>query len=293
MSRIQSIALLGFGEVGQTLLPSLGDAGVILWAFDRQFADPGSEPSGAAAKAPQLHLADSAAQAAANVQLVISAVTAEQCLAAAAECASGLQPGSWFVDLNSASPATKREAATLVEQAGARYIDAAVMAPIAPAGIATPILLGGPSADEFHGLARSLGFSEARVFAREVGKAAACKMCRSVLIKGLESLLLEALLAARSYGVQDTVIESLNNLMPGVDWREHGAYMIGRSLEHGTRRAEEMNEAARTVEEAGIEPRMSRASAATQLWGGRFRSALAQVELEERLDEILEGCKPC
>jgi 3-hydroxyisobutyrate dehydrogenase-like beta-hydroxyacid dehydrogenase/predicted TIM-barrel fold metal-dependent hydrolase len=204
-------------------------------------------------------------------------VTAGQCVAAAQAASAHLAAGAYFVDLNSVSPATKVAAARIVADAGARYVEAAVMAPIGPKRIATSMLLGGPHAEEFLGFARELGFAGARFYAAEVGRASAAKMCRSIIIKGLEALVAESLLTARRYGVESTVLESLRDLLPGADWPELSRYMLSRSLQHGRRRAEEMREVATTVGEAGIDPLMSTAIAARQDWAARHAAA-ARVE---------------
>jgi 3-hydroxyisobutyrate dehydrogenase-like beta-hydroxyacid dehydrogenase len=134
-----------------------------------------------------------------------------------------------------------------------------------------------------------LGFSGARFFSAELGQAAAAKMCRSVVIKGMEALLTEALLTARHFGVEDQVIASLENLLPRPDWPQHARYMISRSLLHGMRRAEEMGEAAFTVREAGLDPLMSTACAARQEWAARYAAALQHEELADLLDAIHGG----
>lgn len=295
MKDVNSVCLLGFGEVGQMLAGALGETGLTLGAVDQQFSDPHSGPSRAAAGYSRLGAAIKGSEGIAGADLVISAVTADQNRAAAAAVASGLKPGAWFLDVNSVSPTCKREVAALIEKSGGRYVEAAIMSPVYPRGIAVPILLGGPEAEEFLPVAQSLGFTGARFFDPELGKAAASKMCRSVLVKGLESLLVEALLSARAYGVEDTVLDSLGDLMPGVDWKQHAAYMVGRSLEHGKRRAEEMQEVALTVRDAGIAPRMSRACADTQLWTARFKDASNETTdadpLLPVLDEILRSSK--
>lgn len=288
MTTVKSICLLGFGEVGQTLLPALLKLDCELSAFDKQFSDADSGPSKAADAISRLNKGADAATAVQSAQLVISAVTAEQSLPAAQATVAGLQAGTWFLDLNSASPGTRRETAAAVKKTGARYVEASVMAPIAPKGIEAPILLGGPHAESFLPLAQALGFSGSKFFSEELGKTAAAKMCRSVMIKGLESLLTESLLSARHYGVEDIVLASLSNLMPGVDWQEHAAYMISRSLEHGVRRAEEMREVSRTVREAGLVGAMSSACAETQEWSAQFAAALEQGELNPMLDQILQ-----
>src|SRR5215831_2431207 len=155
--------------------------------------------------------AEAAAAAAAGADLVVSAVTAANCQQAAAAAAPGLDPGAWFFDLNSSSPGHKRQAARVVEQAGGRYVEAALMSPIGPRRLASPFLLGGPHAAAFAAVAATFGIANATVHSDTVGRAAATKLCRSVVVKGLEALLTESLLAARHYGVERDVLDSLPN----------------------------------------------------------------------------------
>ena len=148
------------------------------------------------------------------------------------------------------------------------------------------MLLGGPHAEVFSSLILTLGFGAAVYYSDIPGKAAATKLCRSVMIKGLEALITESLLSARYYGVEDTVLESLNNLFPHPDWEGYARYLISRTLEHGTRRSEEMREAARTVAEAGLTPWMSEAAAECQAWAPDHADALKTVGLKPMLDAI-------
>lgn len=289
MSPIRNACLLGLGEVGSVLADDLlaAAAGLRLTAWDRQFADPGSAPSRSAASYPDLCRAKAAATVAENAELVISAVTAAEDLAAARSVLPGLERGAWFLDLNSVSPATKQAVAECVEVAGGRYVEGAIMSPISPRRMASPILVGGAHAREFVPLARDLGFSGLEFCSDSIGQAAATKLCRSVLVKGMESLLVEALVAARHYGVEDAVIASLANVLPHPDWTEQARYMVSRSLRHGVRRAEEMREAAETVAGAGIEPWMSAACARRQAWGPGITGRPAEGELAAMLDELL------
>ena len=210
-----------------------------------------------------------------------------QDLAAAHSVLPGLAAGAWFVDLNSVAPASKLAVAELVNGAGGRFVEAAVMAPIAPARIRSPVLLGGPHAAAFLPMGQALGFAGMRFCSATPGQAAATKMCRSVIVKGVEALLSEALLAARHYGVESDVVASLGDLFPRPDWAAHARYMISRTLLHGARRAEEMREAARTVAEAGISPWMSEACIERQAWAPRHAAALGQQELVPLLDAML------
>jgi 3-hydroxyisobutyrate dehydrogenase-like beta-hydroxyacid dehydrogenase len=284
MSRIESICLLGLGEVGQILADDL--APFTLSAWDVKFPDAGSGP-GLAARRRGLRLGRDAADAARGADLIICAVTAAQDCEAARAALPGLGAGAVFLDLNSAAPETKKETARMVAAAGGRYVEAAVMSPFAPKRIASPMLLGGAHAEAFLAEAGALGMTGARFFSSELGRASAAKMCRSVMVKGIEALLTESLVAARRYGVEDTVLQSLTDLFPIGDWRTLAAYMIGRSLEHGTRRAEEMREAAQTVADAGLPAWMSRATAERQDWAAARGDALKSEGLNAMLDAIL------
>ncbi|MCV2394325.1 DUF1932 domain-containing protein [Actinotalea sp. M2MS4P-6] len=260
------VALVGLGEVGRILAEDLPAAGLgPLAAWDTAFADPGSRASRNAAGLG-LEPSPSSGSAVEGAELVVSAVTAASCVAAAEAAAPALAPGAWFVDLNSASPGHKAAAAQVVEASGARYVEAALMSPIGPRRSASPFLLGGPHAGTFAEHAPRFGLSGVQVASDVVGRAAATKLCRSVIVKGLESLFGESMLAARHYGVEADVIGSLSNILPEADWERIAGYFVSRSVEHGVRRAEEMAEAAATVEEAGVDPWMSLAAVQRQRW---------------------------
>lgn len=279
------IGLLGFGEVGQTLgddLLSVRD--VTLCAYDILFADRRSVPGVAIGQHTSIVAAATAAELAEDSEIVICAVTAAQDVAATRSIVAGLARDAFVLDLNSVSPVTKRECAQIIDDAGGRYVEAAVMSPIAPKRIRSPVLLGGPHAAEFLPVAKALGFTAARVVSEEVGQASATKMCRSVIIKGLESLLAEGLLTARHYRVENDVLDSLRDLLKSPDWPALAQYMIGRSIEHGTRRAEEMREVAATVRSAGLDAWMSDACAKRQDWTARFHDALDAADLSDMLD---------
>lgn len=283
------ICLIGFGEVGRTLAADLQSHGVTaIRAWDVQFADDASAPM-QSARAARVETGVSPAHAVEGADLVISAVTAAQDVAAARSVASHLAEGALFVDVNSVSPSIKQQTAAIIEAGHGRYVEAAIMAPIAPRRIASSILLGGPHAQDFATLARPLGFTGLEVFSHIIGQASAAKMCRSVIVKGLEALLTESLLAARQHGVHETVIQSLQNLLPGSDWHALARYMISRSLQHGTRRAEEMREAALTVRESGLDPWMSEATAQRQQWAAPFGELASVDDLELLLDRLLEA----
>jgi len=285
----KKIALIGFGEVGQCFAEDLlkNDLRHIT-AWDLLFYDSQSAPSKAAKKL-NITMAESAEHAVMHADIIISAVTAEQTLNAARACLMGLQGQQYFLDINSASPNEKTGVAELLNAKGCKYIEASIMSPIATKRLLSPILLGGPYAAEFASVALGLGFEGAKFCAYDYGTASATKMCRSIIVKGMESLLSEALLSARHYGVEKNVINSLKDLFPGPDWPTLAPYMISRSIEHGQRRAEEMREVAKTVEEAGVEPLMSEACSKRQEWASVQTCKPSSTDLNAMLDGMLKN----
>ena len=263
-----SVALIGYGEVGRILAEDLRGRGVAVSACDRKLHDADGAAAAAAAVAvvasaaplrahAQQHgvtLHADAASAVRGASLVVCAVTASQTLAAAQAAVAALGRGSLFLDVNSASPGTKIAAARCVEAGGARYVEGAVMTSVPPYRSQVPLLLGGPFAAAALPLLQALGFGGARVASAELGVASATKMCRSVMIKGLEAMVIESFTAARHHGVEDALIVSLQETFPGIDWERQGAYFFQRVIEHGRRRSEEVREVAHTVREAGLDP---------------------------------------
>lgn len=282
-----TVCLLGFGEVGQRLADDLRvHDSIALSAFDLKFSQADSAPARRVQEIDYVKAYETAIEAASGSRIIVSAVTAAEDLNAARSIVPALTTGSWFLDLNSVSPATRMAVAQLVDEAGGKYIEGAVMSPIAPLGIAAPILLGGRYATLAEPILKELGFNGVQVFAETIGKASATKMCRSVVIKGFEALLTESMLSARGFGVEQAVLDSLQNMFPVDDWSRMARYMISRGIQHGTRRAEEMREAAATVTEAGVMPVMSLATANRQDQSAKYHSALDHQQLGDMLDHI-------
>jgi 3-hydroxyisobutyrate dehydrogenase-like beta-hydroxyacid dehydrogenase len=259
------IAMIGYGEVGRTLAEDLRGHGDSVAAFDSKLGSDAGAPMRMHAVQHGVVLADSHVAAVRDAELVISAVTASQAVAVARSCALALARGAFFVDFNSASPGAKIEAAGVVDATGARYVEGAVMTSVPPYRIKVPLLLGGRHAAALEPLLNGLGFA-AKVASDALGVASATKMCRSVMIKGLEAMVIEAYTTARHYGVEDAVLASLKETFPGIDWEKQGAYFFQRVIEHGRRRSEEVREVAVTVREAGLEPWSAAGTAERQGW---------------------------
>lgn len=245
-----TLAMIGFGEAGATFADAMPCAGR---AFDQKTHDPAArqamlETLAKARVEPCLCAED----ALAGAQVVLSLVTASSALQAATDDAPFIAPGALWIDMNSVAPDTKRRAATVIEAAGGRYVDAAIMAPVQPAALAVPLLLSGAHAAEAARVLAELGFSNISLAGEDIGRASTIKMLRSVMVKGIEALTAEMMLAARQVGVADEVLASLGEV-----WSQRAEYNLERMVLHGQRRADEMEEVAKTLEALGVEPLMT------------------------------------
>jgi 3-hydroxyisobutyrate dehydrogenase-like beta-hydroxyacid dehydrogenase len=259
------ITVIGYGEVGRILAEDLRAQGLPVTAYDVKLRGEAGEPMREHALRHGVVLESSHAQAVQGAELVVSAVTASQAVDVAEACAPGLAPGAFFLDFNSASPGAKTRAAARVDRAGGRYVEGAVMTSVPPYRIRVPLLLGGPHAPALQPRLNAIGFAS-RVASERLGVASATKMCRSVMIKGLEAMVIESFTTARHYGVEDAVIASLAETFPGIDWEKQAAYFFQRVIEHGRRRSEEVREVAVTVQEAGLTPWSAAGTVERQAW---------------------------
>jgi 3-hydroxyisobutyrate dehydrogenase-like beta-hydroxyacid dehydrogenase len=258
-----ALCFIGFGEAGQAIASGLREAGVErIAAWDILFPEAKGERLLRAGEAIGVTSASSAAEAVRGADIIISAVTAASSVAAAQSVKAHVAGAPLFLDVNSVSPGRKQETAKLLGDA-ARYVDVAILAPIHPARHQTPMLLGGPHAQKAAPVLTALGM-RVTVAGAEIGAAAAIKMVRSVMIKGIEALTLECFLAAARADVVDEVAASLKNNYPGLDWSKVVPYNLERMASHGERRAAEMEEVADTLRELGVEPLMTAATVKRQ-----------------------------
>jgi len=291
----QRIAIIGFGEAGRTF------AGAAGWRDTARVFDIKtlSDATAGAMRAAYAEFGvagcETLAQALDGVDVVLSLVTADQTPIAAQAAAASIAEGALFCDLNSVSPGAKQRNAAAIEAAGGRYVDVAVMSPVQPAALAVPLLVAGPHAQDGADALRSIGFTKVSISGDRVGAASATKMVRSIMVKGIEALTAEMLLAAQAAGVTDAVLASL-----GGDWPAKADYNLDRMLAHGTRRAAEMDEVVATLTELGIEPLMTRGTVVRQRAMGALLDGAAMPEdlqaklgfLGERHPELVSGSIP-
>ncbi len=268
MSTEIKLGFVGFGEAGFHLAKGLRGAGVKrIVAFDIHTNTPGrgekiqqrAAESGARLLASNELLAE-------NADVILSTVTANKAFEAAQQTVSYLASHHLYADLNSISPALKTSIGALIEIRGTRFVEIAIMSPVPPHGHCVPMFLGGKYAQEFVEKLSPFGMN-LEIISEQIGAASATKMCRSIIVKGMEALLLECVLGAVPYGADERVFATLEETMPGMNWKKMASYMVGRVIEHGERRARELEEVAVTLRDIGVEPIMTEAIVKRQDWG--------------------------
>jgi 3-hydroxyisobutyrate dehydrogenase len=267
MNNEPSVGFIGFGEAGFHIARGLGGAGASrISAYDINTRTPGlGEKIWRRARESEVALVESNAELARASDILLSTVTANRAREAAEQTAPFLEARHIYADLNSVSPALKQSIGEIVESRGARFVEAAIMSPVPPHGHRVPMFLGGASAQSFVELLAPFGM-KLEIISDQIGAASATKMCRSIIIKGLEALLLECVLGAAPYGAAERVFATLEETMPGLNWPKLASYMISRAVEHGERRAREMEEVAATLRAIGVEPIMAEATVKRQDW---------------------------
>jgi 3-hydroxyisobutyrate dehydrogenase-like beta-hydroxyacid dehydrogenase len=256
------IGFVGFGEAAFHIAKGLRQPGISsVSAFDINVTGKVRQR----AQETGTRLVETNQELAKSCDIMMSAVTADQALNAAEQNTPYLTTGHLYADLNSVSPGVKQSIARVIEASGSRFAEIAMMAPVPPYGHKVPMLAGGAGAPEFVEKLAPFGFS-AEIVSFEVGTAAATKMFRSIIVKGLEALLTECVLGASHYKADERVFASLSETFPGIDWKHLADYMVGRVVVHGERRAREMEEVAATLREIDIEPIMAEAIVRRMDW---------------------------
>lgn len=254
------IGFLGFGEAAPAIAEGLGEQGASgMQAFDIAYeTDPARFTPRTARSGTQM--AGSPAALARDCDIILSLVTCTEAVPAARSIANDLEPRHIYVDMNSASPDVKREVGVLVEHNGARFVEAAVMSMVPPNRHRVPVLLCGAAAAELKRSMDPLGMN-LEILGEEIGAASATKMFRSIVVKGVQGLFIECVFAARHFGVEKRVLDTVTASFPGIDWNAFADYFISRSALHAARQSHEMEEVSRTLEALGEIPVMARATA--------------------------------
>ncbi len=265
------LGFIGFGEAASLISKGLGEEGLEgIRAYDIGLEDTSRcELVIRRAEEAGVELAVSTEDLLDKCNLVIAAVTSSVAVNVAKEAAPYLSERHIYADINSVSPDAKKQVGQIVETSGARFVEVSVMAAVPKFGHRVPLVLCGPAVEEVINSLSPFGMVM-EDFGPEFGRAAAFKMFRSIMVKGMEALLLEMVLAASEYDIADRVLESVEEGYPGIDWAALATYLIGRTAIHGDRRSHEMEEVSATLKSLGIDPIMASAAAKRIKWGGSF-----------------------
>jgi 3-hydroxyisobutyrate dehydrogenase-like beta-hydroxyacid dehydrogenase len=257
------IGLVGVGEAGAAIAAGLQEEqGLCVTGYDARGSDAAVRER---AERAGVRLVDDLAALAGACDVILCLTSAKVAVPIAEQIAPHLGAQHIYADLNSASPEVKRSVGEFVTPTGAGYVDGAVMSAVPPKQQRVPTLLSGDGAARLEQLLTPLGF-ELEVLDGGPGQASAVKMFRSLLVKGLEALLLECAVGAHAWGATERVLGSMNGTLPTEDWRQLAAYLMERTVVHGERRAEELRQVARTLADCGIEPFLADAGARRLQW---------------------------
>jgi len=270
-------AFIGFGELGSSLAEGLGRSGSHqVRVYTRERPRPAAAVLEERLRRIGARRSPSLEQTLADADAVLSVVPAGASLEVAEHCAPLLAADAYFVDLSTAPVAQKQAAAAVVAQAGGMYVDAAVLGTVVTSGFEVPILASGPGACGWQRLVAPAGLV-VEVLEAPAGHATLLKLLRSVYMKGRDALILEMLLAARRYGLEERVVESIQGPGETVSFATLAQRVVCALAVHSDRRAEELLASSDVVEASGIDPIVSRA-------GSQALRNLARLKLRELFD---------
>lgn len=243
-----TVSILGVGEAGTHFANGLAAMGVQVRCWD---------PAPKRELHPSVFFAESNPHAATGADIVFSVNLASVALEVAEEVRPHLAPSQIYLEMNTASPGLKKAAHQVLAPTGVQFVDLAIMAPVPPAGIRTPMLACGAGARPFYDAMHPLGLS-IELLDGEVGDAATRKLLRSIVYKGIAAVVCEAMEAGRTFGMEGYIRTQIASLVSG------GDAVIDRFVEgsrtHAERRMHEMAAVREMLHAHGLAPLMSSAT---------------------------------
>ena len=261
-----SVGFIGFGEAGFAIAKGLHSEGRIrLFAYDMK----GQDPKGAAwirkrAQEAGATYLESTEEVVRKADVILSLVTPEACVAVAREVVPHLKPGQVYLDLTSSFPDDMKVIANLVEPTGAKFTDGAMMGALPIYGHKVLIFVAGPYAEEAAHALNQRGM-KLKVVGAEPGQASAIKLILSISTKGLGSLLVEMLLSAHHYEVEEPVLTAFGQFF-AMGFEALINRFVGSDAVHAARRVKEMESSVRLLKNLGIDPIMTEATVQRLQW---------------------------
>ena len=244
------VCVFGLGEAGSAIAGDLAAAGVDVDGYD---------PADVATPAG-VRRHETPTTAVANSELVLGITTAVDAITALTQALDAIPRRAIYADLSTASAGLKQRLAQLAAKAGLGFVDVALMSPVPGNGLRTPALASGPAAADFVGLMRPVGMPVEHA-GDEPGLAATRKLLRSVVMKGLASLVIESLQAAEAAGL---TAETWDNVVAQLAAADESLIrrLVTSTGPHVCRRLDEMEATAELLAELGVEPIMTRSTLA-------------------------------
>ena len=260
------LSFIGFGEAAFNIAKGLKGEGLDgIMAFDKFWKGaPGSELIGKRAAEAQVKLFPSLQELVESSEMVVSAVSADMAVSLAKDSKPFLKAGKIYVDINATSPKTKQEIDEIISPV-ALFVDCAVMGPVPTYKHKVPVSVSGKGAKLFFETMSPYGMNITFMDA-PAGSASASKMFRSIFMKGFVTLLLEMLVAAQKYRVEDDVLLSVKETLTAGPLLEVVNGLLGRGVIHSERREHEMDEVIATLEALKVDGTMSKATKAKLRW---------------------------
>jgi 3-hydroxyisobutyrate dehydrogenase-like beta-hydroxyacid dehydrogenase len=244
-----ALGVFGLGEAGTAISTGLAAAGALVRGYDPA---PVATP-------PGVERCDTPKEAVLEATAVLAFTAEADMIEAATQALFDVPAGALYADLGTAAPSLKRHLAHLVEERGLAFVDVALMAPVLGKGVATPALAAGQGAERFVALARPLGM-EIEAIGEAPGLAATRKLLRSVVVKGMAALFIEAMRAGEASGCEEWLWDHLCAQVEAADAR-FVRRIVESNARHGARRTDEMHASSRLLEELGVEPTMTSSTA--------------------------------
>lgn len=243
-----TITLFGLGEAGSHFARDLVDAGIAVTAFDPA---PVLTPQG-------VRRFDDPSEAVRDAQAVFALTAASDAETAITQALNTIPEGALYADFATAPAGLKKRLAAHAAGRDLAFADVALLAIVPGNGIRATALVSGTGAERFVDLMRPLGMP-VEALSGEAGDAATRKLLRSVMMKGLAAVTIEALRAAQAAGCTDWLWDNLAAEITRADARTL-ARLVKGSKQHALRRLHEMEASRALLEELGVEPLMTRST---------------------------------
>jgi 3-hydroxyisobutyrate dehydrogenase-like beta-hydroxyacid dehydrogenase len=245
---VTRITVFGLGEAGSLISADLVKAGAVVSGYDPAKVE---TPEG-------VIRFDNPIDAVKDAEVVLAITAQADTSAAINQALSAINASALYADLSTSSAAVKTQLAKIAASKGLVFADIALMSMVPGHGLRTPALASGPGAEGFVSILKPLGMP-VQAISEVPGDAATRKLLRSVMMKGLASLVIESIRAGQAAGCGEWLWNNMVDQLTAVDEALLKRLVKGTGI-HALRRLHEMQASMALLEELGVEPVMTRAT---------------------------------